>query len=291
MSESDLDTEGWLERVYFEPEASPAVSITSDADTNSIESDGEYDSERDSDVDMRMEDDVEAPDGVDLDGNVDMERDGEDEKDEVEQDEKEEEVVDEDEEEDEDNGKEPWTIGQGEMVNTSADDADTMVDDKPTVLPEQGQEIRKHTPWPQPLAPAPRPQTPEPPPWPQTPETHTLSGLEFLRPLTPQKPRPVAPTLQEAEAAGNTSDVNVEQQLLGESAGGDSLPDGPLPDVPLPDVPLPDVPLPDVPLLDGPLHEACPDGPVGEEWTSPRVAEEACVWVIVWFLSCEFPLL
>jgi hypothetical protein len=47
-------------------------------------------------------------------------------------------VVDEDEEEDEDNGKEPRTIGQGEMVNTSADDVDTMVDDEPTVLPEQG---------------------------------------------------------------------------------------------------------------------------------------------------------
>jgi hypothetical protein len=37
---------------------------------------------------------------------------------------------DEDEEEDknENDGKEPWTIGQGEMVNTSADDADAMVD-------------------------------------------------------------------------------------------------------------------------------------------------------------------
>jgi len=46
--------------------------------------------------------------------------------------------VDEDEEEDEDNGKEPRTIGQGEMVNTSADDVDTMGDDEPTVLPERG---------------------------------------------------------------------------------------------------------------------------------------------------------
>jgi hypothetical protein len=179
-------------------------------------------------------------------------------------------VVDEDEEEDEDNGKEPRTIGQGEMVNTSADDVDTMVDDEPTVLPEQGQEMREHTPRPQPPAPAPRPQTPEPPPRPRTPETHTLSGLEFLGLVTPQKPRPAAPTLREAEAAGNTSDVDVEQQLLGESAGGDSLPDVPLPDVPLPDVPLPDVPLPDVPLPDVPLPdvplpEARPDGSVGEE--------------------------
>ena len=68
----------------------------------------------------------------------------------------------EDENENEDNGKEPRTIGQGEMVITSADDADTMVDHQPTVLPEQGQEMREHTTQPQPLAPAPRPPTPEP---------------------------------------------------------------------------------------------------------------------------------
>ena len=29
----------------------------------------------------------------------------------------------------EDDGKEPWTLGQGEMLNTSAGDVDTMVDD------------------------------------------------------------------------------------------------------------------------------------------------------------------
>jgi len=63
------------------------------------------------------------------------------------------------------------------------------------------------------------------------------------------------PTLREAEAARNTSDVDVDQQLLIESAGGDSLPDVFLPDVPLPDIPVPDVTLP----------EACPDGSVGEE--------------------------
>ena len=39
-----------------------------------------------------------------------------------------------------------------------------------------------------------------------------------------------------AEAAGNTSDVDVEQQLLGESAGGDSDPAAHLPDVHLRDV-------------------------------------------------------
>jgi hypothetical protein len=198
-----------------------------------------------------------------------MEGDGGDEEDEEGEDEKEEEDVDEDEEEDEDkdedNGKEPRTIGQGEMVNTSADDADTMVDDQPTVLTKQGQEMHEHTLQPQPPAPAPRPQTPEPRPLPQTPETHTLSGLEFLGLVRPQKPRPAAPTLREAEAAGNTSDVDVEQQLLGELAGGNSLPIVPLSDVPLPDVPLLDIPLADVPIPKVPLPEARPDGSVGEE--------------------------
>jgi hypothetical protein len=82
--------------------------------------------------------------------------------------------------------KEPRTIGQGEMVNTSADDADCMVDDEPTVLPEQGQQMREHTPRPQPLAPAPQPQTPEPSPRLPTLETHTVSGLEVLRLVIPQ---------------------------------------------------------------------------------------------------------
>jgi len=57
--------------------------------------------------------------------------------------------------------------------------------------------------------------------------------------VTPQKPRPAVPTFREAEAAGNTFDVDVDQQLLGKSAGGDNLPNVPLPDVPLPEVPLP----------------------------------------------------
>ena len=88
--------------------------------------------------------------------------------------------------------------------------------------------------------------------------------------MTPQKPCPAAPTLQEAEAAGTTSNVDVEQQLLSTLAGGDSLPDVPLPDVPLLDVPLPAVPLPvfpipDVPLPDVLLPEARPDALVGEE--------------------------
>ena len=44
--------------------------------------------------------------------------------------------------------------GQGEMVTTSANDGDTIVVDQPIVLPEQGQEMREDTPWPQPPVPA-----------------------------------------------------------------------------------------------------------------------------------------
>jgi len=50
----------------------------------------------------------------------------------------EEEDEDEEEDKDEDDGKEPRMIGQGEMVSTSADDADTLVDNESPVLPEQG---------------------------------------------------------------------------------------------------------------------------------------------------------
>jgi len=72
MYEADLDMEGYLERVYLELEAAPAMSISPDDDTESAESDGEYNSEQDGDLDMSMKDEVDAPDGVDLDGNVDM---------------------------------------------------------------------------------------------------------------------------------------------------------------------------------------------------------------------------
>jgi hypothetical protein len=225
-------------------------------------------------VDIRVEDDVEAPDVVDLDGDGDIERDGDDdeEEDEEEEDEEKEDeevVKEEDEDEkkdkDKDDGKEPQTIGQGEMVNKSADEADTMVDNEPTVLPEPSQGMCQHNPRPQPLAPAPRPETTEPPPQPQTPETHSLSGLKFMGLVTPPKPCSAVAILRDAEAARNNSDVDVEQQLLGESAAGDSLPDVPLtnvplPGVPLPDVLLPDVPFPNVPLPDFPLPEARPDG-------------------------------
>jgi hypothetical protein len=139
------------------------VSICSDDDTESTELDGEYYSEPEPDVDMRMEDEVDAQDSVNLDGDVDMERDGdddeEDDEDEEKKDKEEVEEEDEDEEEDKDGdyGNEPRTIGQGEIVNTSADDFDSMGDDQTMVLPEQGQEICEHTPRLQPPACAPQP--------------------------------------------------------------------------------------------------------------------------------------
>jgi len=236
--------------------------ICSDDDTDSTEeSDGKYDSGHDCDVDMHMENDMDGPDGIDLDSHVDMERDGDDkqQEDEEEDDEGEEDEEEEDEDEEEykdtDDGKEPWTIGQREMVNTSSDKVDTMVDNQPIMLPGQDQKVREHTPWPQPPEPAPQPQTPEPHPRPQTPETHPHSGLENFGHLTPQKPRLAVPTLREAETSRNTLDVDMDQQLISESAGGDSLPD----------VPLPDVPLPDVPLPDAPAHKVRQNGSVGKE--------------------------
>jgi hypothetical protein len=146
------------------------VSICSDDDTYSTESDSKYDSELDPDVFMHVEDDVDAPYGVDFDGDLEMGMHGDNEleEDEDKEDEKEEKEVDEDEKEDkneeedkdEDDGKEAQMIGQGEMVNTSADDVYTMVDYQAILLPEQGQEMCKHTPRPQPLVPAPWPHTP-----------------------------------------------------------------------------------------------------------------------------------
>jgi hypothetical protein len=126
-----------------------------------------YDSGHYADVDMRMEDDVDAACSIDLDGDTAMERDChharekyEDDEDEEEND-WEEEDEDEVEDEDQDDGKEPWTIGHREMVNTSADDINTAVDNQPIVLPDQGQQMIQYTPQPQPPARAPWPRTPE----------------------------------------------------------------------------------------------------------------------------------
>jgi len=142
----DLDTEGWLELVNLMPEASPTIKISADDNTNSTkESDGEYDSEHDSDVDMPMGDDVDTQYSINLNSDVDIERHSDNEVEEDEQVEDEEEVVaevvDEDvkEDEDTDDGKEPWKIAQGEMVCTSADDLDTLVDKQSIQLSQQGQ--------------------------------------------------------------------------------------------------------------------------------------------------------
>jgi hypothetical protein len=74
----------------------------------------------------------------------------------------------------------------------------------------------------------------------------------------------VVPTLPKAEPAGNTSDVPVDQQLLFQSAGGNSVPNVSLPDVPRSVVSLP------VPR---------PDGAVGQKLFRARIAEKAMVIV------------
>jgi len=123
---------------------------------------------------------VDATDIVDLDCDVDMEKDC-DNKEEGDKEEEDEEEQDEDDEEDEDedDGKEHSTIGQGEMVTTSADNVDAVVDDQQMVHPEESQEMHEHSARPKPPAPAPRRQSPDPLLRPRTPESHPLSGLEL----------------------------------------------------------------------------------------------------------------
>jgi hypothetical protein len=81
------------------------------------------------------------------------------------------------------------------MVNTLADNVYTMVDNRPIMLPEHGQEMCKHTTWPPPPASAPWPQTPLPRPRSQMPETYPLSGLEDLELVMLKLPRPVVASL------------------------------------------------------------------------------------------------
>ena len=202
---------------------------------------------------------------MDRDSDDEEEEDEEEEDDEKEDEEEEEENGDEEEDKDEDEGKEPRTIGQGDMLITSADHVHTLAGNQPTVLPEQGQEMHKRTPRPHPLAPTPRQPTLLCRPQRQTLETHPLCCLEYSGLVTLQRPRPALPTLQEVEAARNTSDMDVDQQLRMESAGGNSLANVPFPDVTLPQVRLPDVPFPGVPLPDVPLPEARPDRSVGKQ--------------------------
>jgi len=55
----------------------------------------------------------------------------------VEEDDNDNEDEEEDDTEDDNNGNEPRMIDQGEMVNTSAENVDILVDNQPMVLPEQ----------------------------------------------------------------------------------------------------------------------------------------------------------
>jgi len=75
-----------------------------------------------------------------------------------------EEEEDPDEDEDKDNGKAPRTFDQGQMVLTCHDNANTMVDNQPTVRLEQDQEICEHSSMPQRPVPATQPHTLEPRP-------------------------------------------------------------------------------------------------------------------------------
>jgi len=77
-------------------------------------------------------------------------------------DEDEEEDEAEDEDGDEDNSKEARMFGQGEMVNTLTNDSDSMVDNHPTMLPDQAHDMCEDTPSPHPPAPATGPPAPEP---------------------------------------------------------------------------------------------------------------------------------
>jgi hypothetical protein len=155
---------------YLEPEALHTIIIRSNEHNNSTDgSDGEYDSEHDYDVNLCIGDIVDTPDSVDLDGDGDMEINSHDDDEEnaevqdVEQeDENEEENEDKEEDENEDDHNKPLTFIQGEMIHTSANTVDTLLDNQPIVLPEQVQEIWEHTPSAQPPVTALWLQTPEP---------------------------------------------------------------------------------------------------------------------------------
>jgi len=142
--EEDLDTECYVEMIYLEAEAYSTLWIFSDDVTySSDELDGKYVSEHYPDVEQHTHANVDTPDDIDFNGDVNFETDGLDKK--VDDEEEPEEEVqakmeEEDKEEEEDNyeddGKEPLTMGQGEMVKTSDDNIDTMVDDQSILLPE-----------------------------------------------------------------------------------------------------------------------------------------------------------
>ena len=80
--------------------------------------------------------------------------------------------------------------------------------------------------------------------------------------MAPQNPCPAAQTLQEDEPARNLSDVDVDQQLLSKSVGGNSHPHDPHPETPARVVALP---------------EAHSDGLISKKSTTPRVSETIVV--------------
>jgi hypothetical protein len=85
----------------------------------------------------------------------------------------------------------------------------------------------------------------------------------------PHNTHPVVPTVHAAQFPRNTSVVDVTQDLLRESSGGDSLPDVAPPHIPHSEARLPEV------------HQ---DDSGGEESTSHCIEEEAIV-VVLWFGS------
>jgi len=120
------------------------------------ESDSEYDLEHHSDLDLHLEDDGEAPHSIDLPGDVNMEtKFVTDYEEEDEEEEEQEEDVDKEKDVNEDDGKEPQTIGQEEMVNSSAHNVDTTSDHQAIMIRKQGKEMCEQTSWSEPLLPAP----------------------------------------------------------------------------------------------------------------------------------------
>jgi hypothetical protein len=85
--------------------------------------------------------------------------------------------------------------------------------------------------------------------------THYLSVFNLVGHMTLRQHHPAMPTPAEAETAGNTLGVDVDQQLLNDSAGGDNFTKVSLPKVN--------------------RSDTCPDASVGIERPNPCTAAEA----------------
>jgi len=256
--------------------------MSSDDDTDfTDESDTKFHSELDPDVDMHIEEDVDATEGVDLHGDVDMQRDGDDE---VEEDGQEEDEEDEDEEEDD--GKDPRTIGQGEIgkyigcwwrchgrrsANRATDARPGDARAYPTAITSGACHIATN--------PRASPNTMKSVDW--SPQWAGAFGVSDAATTAPGD-------ANFARSWGNREHLGCRCQ----SAGGDCLSEVPLPAVPLRHVAIPDVAPPDVALPNVPQPEARPDGSVGKEWTSTRVAVAGMVVAFgSWSSSCLVRLL